>query len=149
MIDQSTKRSRYPFDAIALAIAGVIAGCGTPLMPDPIADETTSPPAKPTALPTEAVAREASPYDRVAEYSARRAGRALVVVEGSGKELERDLNAAVADLTRRLREHAAVHAVVPTMSTDARGRFSYALKIDSSLRPAAASDDAADEPEGV
>ena len=83
MIDQPTKRSRYPFNAIALAIVGVIAGCGAPLTPDFIADETTSPPAEPTGLPTDAVPGEASPYDRAAEYSARRAGRALVVVEGS------------------------------------------------------------------
>jgi type IV pilus assembly protein PilM len=61
--------------------------------------------------------------------------RPIIVVEGSGKELERDLNSAVADLTVRLREHASIHAVVPTMSTDARGRFTYELQIDPSLRP--------------
>lgn len=64
--------------------------------------------------------------------------RPLVFVEGSGKELDRNLNSAVAELTLRLREDAAIQAVVPTMSTDLRGRFTFALEIDANVRPAPA-----------
>ena len=87
MIDQPTKRNRYPLDglapAIALVLASVIAGCGTPLSLDLFSDKSASPSAEPSALPTKALAGDKSPYYPVVEYSARHGGRALVVVEGS------------------------------------------------------------------
>ena len=61
--------------------------------------------------------------------------RPVVVVEGSGKELNRNLNSAVAELTVSLRDHGSIQSVVPTMSTDVRGRFSFELEIDPSVRP--------------
>ncbi len=73
--------------------------------------------------------------------------RPVVVVEGSGKELNRNLNSAVAALTVSLREDGAIAAVVPTMSTDVRGRFTFVLEIDPSVRPEPdnSADDDADE----
>ncbi|MFT7464824.1 MAG: hypothetical protein ACI9EF_003184, partial [Pseudohongiellaceae bacterium] len=67
--------------------------------------------------------------------------RPVIVVEGSGKELDRDLNSAVSELTVRLREHGSIEAVIPTMSTDARGRFTFELEIDPSVTLAADQDD--------
>ena len=67
--------------------------------------------------------------------------RPFVVVEGSGKELGRDLSTAVVDLTTRLRSHPAVAGVVMTYSTDKRGRFFFELRIDTSVRPKPEGDD--------
>lgn len=63
--------------------------------------------------------------------------RPFVVVEGEGKEQERDLSRAVSELTERLRQHEDVAGVVMTYTPDARGRFRFELRIDTSVRPAA------------
>ncbi|RKY19172.1 MAG: hypothetical protein DRQ55_11365 [Planctomycetota bacterium] len=71
--------------------------------------------------------------------------RPFVVVEGSGKEQGRDLSSAVVQLTTDLRQQPEVAGVVFTFDTDSRGRFSFELRIDTSVRPAldaAAGDDA-------
>jgi len=70
--------------------------------------------------------------------------RPVVVVEGSGKELQRNLNSAVAELTVSLREDGGIAAVVPTMSTDVRGRFTFELEIDPSVRRDQDNDDGED-----
>lgn len=61
--------------------------------------------------------------------------RPLVVVEGRGKELSRNLADAVTELTRSLRERPAVAAVVPKFTTDNRGDFVFELRLDMSLFP--------------
>jgi len=76
-----------------------------------------------------------------------------VIVEGGGKELERNLNDAVVEFTTRLRSDPHVAAVLPQPATDARGNFSFELRIDTALiPPAEAAADAAGaapgEPEG-
>jgi len=87
VIDRPTIRNRTPLNgiapAIALALAGVIAGCGISRTLNLSSDESGSPSAEPTTLPTEAVAGEKSSYGPAAKYSALHGGRALVVVEGS------------------------------------------------------------------
>lgn len=68
-----------------------------------------------------------------------------VVVEGSGKELDRDLASAVVELTTRLRGHPDVAEVVPTYNTDSRGRFVFELRVDTQVVPG---DDADAEEQG-
>ena len=67
--------------------------------------------------------------------------RPFVVIEGSGKEQDRDLASAVVELTTRLRGHEAVAGVVMTYNTDNRGRFFFELRIDTSVRPGGDVDD--------
>jgi type IV pilus assembly protein PilM len=68
--------------------------------------------------------------------------RPFVVLEGSGKEQARALSDALVDLTTRLRVHPDVAGVVMNFNTDQRGRFTFELRIDTSVRPVA---DDADE----
>ena len=65
--------------------------------------------------------------------------RPFLVIEGAGKEADQELSSAVVELVTRLRAHGDVIAgVVQTFHTDARGRFTFELKIDTSVRPSAA-----------
>jgi CubicO group peptidase (beta-lactamase class C family) len=85
VIKRPTDSNRNPLSglALALALAGVVAGCGMPARLNSIADAPTAPADEPSALPTESAAGQPSRYDPVARYSARHGGRALVVIEGS------------------------------------------------------------------
>lgn len=68
-----------------------------------------------------------------------------VWVRGQGKELDRQLTGALSDLATLLRGHASVAAVVPTFE-DNRGRFTFELRIDTSVVPVL--DDGADDDDG-
>jgi CubicO group peptidase (beta-lactamase class C family) len=87
MIKRPTDSNRYPLSGLALALAlaltGVVAGCGMPAKLNPIADAPTAPADEPSALPTEPAAGQPSRYDPAARYSANHGGSALVVIEGS------------------------------------------------------------------
>jgi Tfp pilus assembly PilM family ATPase len=61
--------------------------------------------------------------------------RPFVVLEGSGKEQDRALSDALVDLTTQLRVHPDVAGVVMNFNTDQRGRFTFELRIDTSVRP--------------
>ena len=77
------------------------------------------------------------------------AARPFLVVEGSGKELDRNLTDAVVELTGRLRIDPGVAKVLPNFSTDSRGRYAFELRIDTSVvAESPAEDDAGAEGAG-
>ncbi len=71
--------------------------------------------------------------------------RPLVIIEGRGKELSRNLADAVTELTMALRARPAVAAVVPKFTTDSRGDFVFELRLDMSLFPDEPGDDDEDD----
>jgi len=68
-------------------------------------------------------------------------------VDGHGKEQSRNLADAVTELTTRLRTQPGVAVVLPQVTTDSRGAFSFNLKLDTSVVPVTPGEDeaAADE----
>lgn len=87
--------------------------------------------------------REAQP-----EFGHGAERRPYVVVEGQGKEISRNLADAVTELTTRLRAEGAVAAVLPRFTTDSRRGFTFDLRLDLSLFPAAEGDEEPDPPGG-
>ncbi len=79
-----------------------------------------------------------------AEFGGAGAPRPFVVVEGLGKEHDRNLADAVIEITTRLRDHPDVAAVRPHFAPDARGDFVFELRIDTSvIQPSAGAQDEA------
>ncbi|MCB9899222.1 MAG: pilus assembly protein PilM [Planctomycetes bacterium] len=74
--------------------------------------------------------------------------RPHVWVRGAGKELDRNLSGALVELTERLRAQPGVADVVMRYEDD-RGRFGFELRVDTSVRPHEADDDASAADDGA